>query len=247
MGERPDDPLSPPDPSVPADSNAEAEATADTAQISAEIEATRADLGDTIDELQERLSPQQIVSNATDAVTAAAKETARDLAHQAGAAAQSAASMTRDAVDRTRRRIARDPLPLALLVPLGAGVAFAMRQSRRRRRTADRDDLESSGAFSAPGIATRSFEETRGTSMSTTPFQRAITDNPMAMGLAALAAGAAVGLMLPATEMENEHLGETRDAVVDSAKEVAAQAAERVQDAVKQTADEITGPNVGDE
>lgn len=45
-----------------------------------------------------------------------------------------------------------------------------------------------------------------------------LNNNPMALGIAALAAGALVGSVLPATETENEYLGDARDNAVESAK-----------------------------
>jgi len=45
--------------------------------------------------------------------------------------------------------------------------------------------------------------------------------NPMALGIAALAAGAVVGAALPTTQVENEYLGETRDQLIDSARSMA--------------------------
>jgi hypothetical protein len=45
-----------------------------------------------------------------------------------------------------------------------------------------------------------------------------INNNPMALGIAALAAGALVGSVLPATETENEYLGDARDTAVESAR-----------------------------
>jgi ElaB/YqjD/DUF883 family membrane-anchored ribosome-binding protein len=55
-----------------------------------------------------------------------------------------------------------------------------------------------------------------------------LQDNPMALGVAALAAGALLGATIPATEVENEYLGEARDTVVESAKTLAENAAQKV-------------------
>ena len=52
--------------------------TAETAEIRAEIEQKRADISETIDEITQRLSPGNLVSQATDTV----KETARDTMHR---------------------------------------------------------------------------------------------------------------------------------------------------------------------
>jgi ElaB/YqjD/DUF883 family membrane-anchored ribosome-binding protein len=55
-----------------------------------------------------------------------------------------------------------------------------------------------------------------------------LDDNPMALGIAALAAGALVGAALPRTETENEYLGETRDSLVDSARTMAQETVQKV-------------------
>jgi ElaB/YqjD/DUF883 family membrane-anchored ribosome-binding protein len=60
-------------------------------------------------------------------------------------------------------------------------------------------------------------------------FSDTLQENPMAVGVAALAAGALIGLVLPSTPVEDQWLGETRDRVVEEAKDVAKDTAERVQ------------------
>jgi gas vesicle protein len=60
-------------------------------------------------------------------------------------------------------------------------------------------------------------------------FQRALHENPLAVGAVALAIGTAVGFSLPQTERENELLGEARDSLIDRAQEVAQDTLEKVQ------------------
>jgi hypothetical protein len=246
MGERSDDPLEPIDPRMPG-ATADQPGAAETEQITAEIEATRAGLGDTIDELQERLSPRQIVSNARTAVTDAAAESARGVAHQATAAARSVASAGQQALGRAGMRVRRHSFPLTL-VAVNCGLVLAMRRWNRHQRNR-RPSLDRYGTreTEARASVSKTSEQKRGTAMSPKDLQSAVEDNPLAIGLAALAAGAAVGLMLPVTNVENQYLGETRDSMVSSAKEMAGQAAERVQDVVKQSAEEVVGPTSGDE
>ena len=51
----------------------------------------------------------------------------------------------------------------------------------------------------------------------------------MTLGIAALAAGALVGLSLPTTRVEGEYMGEARDRLMDQAKSVAQDTADKVQ------------------
>lgn len=60
-------------------------------------------------------------------------------------------------------------------------------------------------------------------------YRRMMNENPLALGAIALAAGAFIGLVLPATEAERELMGETRDRFVRQAQEVAQETAEKVQ------------------
>ncbi len=60
-------------------------------------------------------------------------------------------------------------------------------------------------------------------------FQDMLQENPIALGVAALAAGALVGLTVPSTRVEGEYMGEARDRLVNQAKSVAQDAAGKVQ------------------
>ena len=68
-------------------------------------------------------------------------------------------------------------------------------------------------------------------------FDRVLRENPLALGAAATLIGAAIGMTLPATEAENELMGDARDTVVDRARGMASDAAERVQNAAEQVKD----------
>jgi ElaB/YqjD/DUF883 family membrane-anchored ribosome-binding protein len=60
-------------------------------------------------------------------------------------------------------------------------------------------------------------------------FDQMLQDNPLAVGVAALAVGAAIGLAVPNTEPENRLLGETRDNLMDRARDMAEDTAHKVQ------------------
>ncbi len=53
-------------------------------------------------------------------------------------------------------------------------------------------------------------------------------DNPLVLGVAAMATGAIVAAALPATELEQRYMGEASETIVESAKEAAQDAVEAV-------------------
>ena len=60
-------------------------------------------------------------------------------------------------------------------------------------------------------------------------FQSALRENPLAVGVAAVAVGSVVGLALPVTSTEQQYMGETRDQLMDRASSVARETVEKVQ------------------
>jgi ElaB/YqjD/DUF883 family membrane-anchored ribosome-binding protein len=60
-------------------------------------------------------------------------------------------------------------------------------------------------------------------------FQRMLQENPLAVGALGVGVGAAVGLAIPETTREHEVMGEARDTFVEKAQEKAQDAQERVQ------------------
>jgi ElaB/YqjD/DUF883 family membrane-anchored ribosome-binding protein len=76
---------------------------------------------------------------------------------------------------------------------------------------------------------------------SSTQFDRWMQENPLAVGVAAMAAGAVVGLTVPATHAENRAMGASRDALVDRAADSAQQLKEQVREKVQETVQEVTG------
>ncbi len=65
-------------------------------------------------------------------------------------------------------------------------------------------------------------------------FQEQVHDNPLGVGLAALALGVAVGFALPETRQENRWMGEARDNMMEKAEESVQQVAGKVQTVAKE-------------
>jgi uncharacterized protein YjbJ (UPF0337 family) len=71
-------------------------------------------------------------------------------------------------------------------------------------------------------------------------YEYYMDENPLAVGAVALALGAAVGLAIPTTRVENQWMGETRDNLVQQARETASDAVGKVQQVAGQVAEQVT-------
>lgn len=80
-------------------------------------------------------------------------------------------------------------------------------------------DLASRAKDSASAVGTR--------------FSEVLRENPLAVGAVAVAAGTAIGLVLPSTRFESEYIGDTGEKIVDKVEDVARGALDKVQEAVK--------------
>lgn len=79
-------------------------------------------------------------------------------------------------------------------------------------------------------------------------FEDVLRNNPLALGAAAALVGAVIGMTVPSTEAENQLMGEARDSVVERARGLASDAANRVSEAagnaeniVSRAADQVKG------
>lgn len=59
-------------------------------------------------------------------------------------------------------------------------------------------------------------------------FQHFVQENPLAVGAAAVAVGAVVGLALPSTRIEKQYMGDASEKLVDRAQQVAREAMDKV-------------------
>ena len=71
-------------------------------------------------------------------------------------------------------------------------------------------------------------------------FDHWMQENPLAVGVAAMAAGAVVALTMPRTRTENQVMGGSRDALIDRASDSAQQLKEQVREKVQEVADDLT-------
>lgn len=238
-----------------------------TQEIREEIAQTRVDMSETIEAIQERLTPSHLVAQAGESVRQATNEKVKQMANTAS-----------DAADRVMdtsfvQMVRTNPVPAAMV---GIGAAWLLLKGRSDRtrdfsryRTDDtrehatRDwrvgtdrDLAvgtagygeyGSNARSATSRAAEFGGEMRGysgTGRKSVNFERVVRDNPLVVGAAAALVGVAIGMSLPASETENRLMGETRDTVVDRARELASETASKVQDVAGKAVDAV-GPQRG--
>jgi hypothetical protein len=229
-----------------------------TREIRRDIERTREDMAETVDAIQDRLSPRNLASNAVDSVRSAASEKARELGET-------------EPVQYARA----NPIPTAMVGVGIAGLAwlaFGGRDADRygsRRSSRSRSDWRSnagyyevddergrshterfahggSAADYTPGLGNRSSSESFGRSfgspssrygnpgrldLTTNQLQRSWNENPLLMGAAAAVLGAIVGMAVPETERENELMGETRDSMIDGVQQTVRDKVDQVQQA----------------
>lgn len=171
--------------------------------------------------------------------------------HTAGERMNEMAERTRGAAGAIAERAGSNPWPAVLVgAGLGYLLYHALSENDRRwdsswnARGYSRDDPEGravaytseSGSYETAGgrpgdghtvrqMAHRGGRQLARAGRRASTFAsrgaRMVRDNPIGFGIAALAAGAAVGLSAPETETENEWMGDTRDALIDRAKEMA--------------------------
>lgn len=225
MGEEPDEmsgrltdaavPLTPDDPEVHR----------------AQIEQTRADMSETIDAIQEKLSPQRIINEAKEGMREA---TVGRVKHMVTTASETASDLTERIQEGAEGAVetARDHPVVSVLI--GAGVAWWLLRSRSRSTTTwsrtstspmrDRSTNAPQTRDSLRHYADRAESE----------LARWMRTNPLAVGLSAAAAGAVVGLSLPRTQTEDRWLGDTRDTLVERAQDAAQETVQKVERATEQ-------------
>jgi ElaB/YqjD/DUF883 family membrane-anchored ribosome-binding protein len=256
MGEEPT-PLKTADPL--ATDSASASTDRDPEAIRADIVETRAEMSETIDAIQEKLSPQRIMDEAKQNVRDATVGKVTTMMNTVTDKAAEVGEQVQDQAQQAVTYVRDNPVP-ALLI--GAGVAWLMMRSRggrssyagysryggrstysgypggsRYRVREDRPASETETSWTEAASDTAERMQRRmseyGRSAETT-LERWLRENPLAVGTVALAAGAVIGLGLPRTRTEDAWMGEARDTLVERAQETAQQAVEKVGEVAEQ-------------
>ena len=211
-------------------------------RMRADIAETRAQMGGAIEELHGRLNPtvlkeqaihefhdaKELIKVEVRAEIDDAKARLKQEFHDAKTAVREATigrveNMVESAQDTVRETghsivdtIKQNPIPVALAT---IGVAWLF-MSARSRRSSEAQKLKAG--------------ETAGAAL---PVQHGAMqpfhDNPLAVGVAVVALGTAIGLAIPTTRRESRVMGEARDQLVAKGLELANDALEKVDDASK--------------
>jgi ElaB/YqjD/DUF883 family membrane-anchored ribosome-binding protein len=237
----------------------------DPEEIEREIGQTRNRLSRDIDELGNKLSPQNLKEEAKSAIKGAAQGAVSNVGEQA-----------RRTGSRLVEVIRENPLPV---IAVGAGVTWLLTQRSHsevsgsrmaryaytgpERRQGDSwqsgirgrlggavSGVKDSVSEAASSVAERAgqFKEQAGerigdlgsearrkTRRAKTNLQHAAEENPLALAIGAAVVGLALGMLLPGTQREDELMGSSRDQLVDRAERTA----ERVKDAAVEAGREV--------
>ncbi len=157
------------------------------------------------------------VSGATDAVSDAARqaeETVSEAAQRVGDRLSDSAERVGDTVQATANRVE----DTAGMVQERAGEAAA-------RACDEAERLAQEAEWRARRMATRTKQS----------FWENLEENPLAVGAVLAIAGAAIGAAMPSTEYEDQLMGDTRDHLLDEAKDRAQDVVGRVQTVFEDT------------
>ena len=212
-----------------------------------EIERTRDEMDSTLSEIEHRLTPGQLVDQGIDYLR---KSGANEFVQNLGG------------------QVKHNPLPVALV---GIGIAWLM-ATGRQQRSGNTDTTGDADAGSArPSLGNRAKETMdRASGMAQSARQRVdhLTDSarnqverakggidymmreqPLALGAIGVAIGAVIAAMAPRTHKEDELMGDTRDRLMNQAKEVGREKLEQAKDvanaAVGTVTKEAGKPTVG--
>jgi ElaB/YqjD/DUF883 family membrane-anchored ribosome-binding protein len=225
-------------------------------EIEREIELTRERMSENIDELGDRLSPENLKTQAKSAIQDAAVTAVENVSERARLTGDRLVDMIRDnplpviavgaaATWLLTRRSAQGPVSgdrMARYAYTGperrsdrphreGGIAHRLGDSMSGARER-MSDVASDVSERASEIGAKARQQT--TRMKSS-LQDSVQDSPLGVAIGAVVLGLTVGLLLPRTEREDEVMGPARDRIVSRAGDVA----ERVKDATVEAGREV--------
>jgi len=171
----------------------------DPEQLERTAEQIRADLDRTLDALERKLSPSQLLDRSL--------EYLRDHGGE----------LTRNVGEAVRRH----PVPIVLAV---AGIGWLVASTLRSREVIDDDTFGDESPYADRPVRSRFARAADTTRERTRRTQYRVVSQierqPLLLGGIAMALGALLGAVIPATEYEDRIVGELRDRAVERAKKM---------------------------
>ncbi len=165
--------------------------------VEAEIEQTRREMDETLDLLDERIRPQNLIGDAANwAIDRVEDVEPEEIRKAAG-----------DALDRGRDAIADHPIISGCIAAGAALLGWGFFHSH---------DDEKKSEVTTPPIANASRDETEGT------IESLIHDHPLGVGLGVALVGFLSALSLPRTDLEDRWMGKLSDESVKNMQKTAA-------------------------
>ena len=209
-------------------------------EIESDLDETRSEMGETLSEIGERLDPTRLADEAKQKVRDATVGRVEEVVEGAGDTARGMSDMVMET-------IRQNPIPAAL-AGIGLALLWANRSDgnrndgQRQQSHANRDDVMNSAKQGAADITDKvgstagdavenvqqlaqdaTYNARQGAGEVVGQAQRIMNESPLVAGIAALGAGAAVGVLLPNTPLEKEYLGEPSSAVISAAADAASE------------------------
>lgn len=180
-------------------------------EIRADIARTRAEMGETISSIKEKLSPEHFKEQIREKVIESTAVKAKKIVQVTG-------EKTREIGSTILETIKHNPIPIGLI---GMGLVWLVVKGKKTSsvRTVGPGMKEKIKGIAGSPKERAQYQARRVKGK----LQGAIRDNPLAIGAAALALGAVVGLIAPEpeTKSEEELMEQTPDTFITKAKETA--------------------------
>ena len=145
----------------------------------------------------------------------------------------------RTQIEETRERVGEEVDALSYKTDIGARASDFVddKKAAVKAKVSGAKDMLTGGAGDATHAVTDGAAKVVPSRQQLGRLRRLAEQNPIGLAAGGLASGILVGMLLPSTRLEDEHLGPLSDRITDSAKETASEALERgkqvAQDAVQ--------------
>lgn len=246
------------------DSDMDEEAELEAERIEADIDRTREQMSETVEAIGEKLDPRNVVSEAKETVREATIGKVEQMASTAGRSAQDTGAGLMSTIRANPIPAAMTAIGVGWLLmnrrqPYGYGsdARWSGPGSDYFGERRYRDDTGSNPADAVRGVIDRAgasageMTDRAGETVgdvreqvgevawqARSQVERLLDENPLVLGVAALAAGAIAGAALPTTKPEREVLGQARDTLIDRAESV-------TQDALRSVEQQAQGSESG--